>query len=97
MIDLAADRTPYVCQAQSLNIFLPANVHKKELHALHWLAWKKGVKSLYYCRSMSLARAEAVAEAAPTAVKESRAGAQTVAVVAQPTKQTEYEECLACQ
>lgn len=58
LIEHAADRTPYVCQAQSLNVFLPANVHKKTLHKIHWDAWKKGVKSLYYCRSKSIQRAE---------------------------------------
>lgn len=98
LIDLAGDRTPYVCQAQSLNIFLPANVHKKELHAIHWLAWKKGVKSLYYCRSMSLARAEAVAEAAPAAVKKGGGELRDVMAVAAPVaRQVAYEECLACQ
>jgi ribonucleoside-diphosphate reductase alpha chain len=68
LIEHAADRTPYVCQAQSLNVFLPANVHKKDLHDIHYLAWKKGVKSLYYCRSKSLQRSEVVAVggAAPT-------------------------------
>lgn len=60
LIDLAADRTPYICQAQSLNIFLPANVHKRDLHQIHFQAWKKGVKSLYYCRSLSIQRAETV-------------------------------------
>lgn len=58
LIDLAADRTPYVCQAQSLNIFLPANIHKRDLHQIHYMAWKRGVKSLYYCRSLSIQRAE---------------------------------------
>ena len=60
LIELAADRTPFICQAQSLNIFLPANVHKRDLHQIHLLAWKKGVKSLYYCRSLSIQRAETV-------------------------------------
>lgn len=60
VIDLAADRTPFICQAQSLNIFLAANVHKKDLHQIHFQAWKKGVKSLYYCRSRSVQRAENV-------------------------------------
>jgi len=64
LIDHAADRTQYVCQAQSLNIFLPANIHKRDLHEIHFRAWKQGVKSLYYCRSMSLARAESVAVSA---------------------------------
>ncbi|MCB1538259.1 MAG: ribonucleoside-diphosphate reductase subunit alpha [Rhodospirillales bacterium] len=87
LIEHAADRTPFVCQAQSLNVFLPADVHKKVLHQVHWEAWKKGVKSLYYCRSRSIARAESAAswdrskKAAPTAGEE-------------PGK---YEECLACQ
>ncbi|TAL27349.1 MAG: ribonucleoside-diphosphate reductase subunit alpha, partial [Alphaproteobacteria bacterium] len=58
LIEHAADRTPYVCQAQSLNVFLPADVHKRDLHQIHWMAWKRGVKSLYYCRSKSIQRAE---------------------------------------
>jgi ribonucleoside-diphosphate reductase alpha chain len=58
LIEHAGDRTPYICQAQSLNIFLPADVHKRDLHRIHFDAWKKGVKSLYYCRSKSIQRAE---------------------------------------
>lgn len=58
LIDLAADRQSYICQAQSLNVFLPSDVHKKDLHHIHFRAWKKGVKSLYYCRSKSIQRAE---------------------------------------
>ena len=60
IIELAADRTPFICQSQSLNIFLRANTHKKELHNIHMMAWKKGIKSLYYCRSISLQRADKV-------------------------------------
>ncbi|MDX1922870.1 MAG: ribonucleoside-diphosphate reductase subunit alpha [Alphaproteobacteria bacterium] len=63
VIELAGDRAPFICQAQSLNIFLPANVHKKDLHQIHFQAWKKGVKSLYYCRSRSIQRAESVESA----------------------------------
>jgi ribonucleoside-diphosphate reductase alpha chain len=62
LIDHAADRTPFICQSQSLNIFLPANVSKKELNEIHTRAWKKGVKSLYYCRSLSIQRAETVSK-----------------------------------
>ena len=51
LIDLSADRTPYISQAQSLNVFIPADVHKRDLHQIHFQAWKKGLKSLYYCRS----------------------------------------------
>ncbi|HCM83641.1 MAG TPA: ribonucleoside-diphosphate reductase subunit alpha [Rhodospirillaceae bacterium] len=64
LIEHAGDRTPFICQAQSLNIFLPGNVHKKDLHQIHMLAWKKGVKSLYYCRSLSVQRAESSAATA---------------------------------
>ncbi|MDI9314542.1 MAG: ribonucleoside-diphosphate reductase subunit alpha, partial [Hydrotalea sp.] len=58
LVIFAADRTPYVCQAQSLNLFLRPDVHKKDLHHIHYLAWKLGVKSLYYCRSQAIKRAE---------------------------------------
>ncbi|MBM3602301.1 MAG: ribonucleoside-diphosphate reductase subunit alpha [Alphaproteobacteria bacterium] len=61
LVEHAADRTPFICQAQSLNVFLPADVHKKDLHDIHFSAWRKGVKSLYYCRSKSLQRSEVVA------------------------------------
>lgn len=93
LIELAADRTPFVCQAQSLNLFLPANVHKRDLHMLHYLAWKRGIKSLYYCRSKSLQRAEsspAVREQAIKALEQTQATLQLGDAPA-------YEECLACQ
>ena len=60
LVEHAADRQPFVCQAQSLNIFMPADVHKKTLHDIHMLGWKKGVKSFYYVRSRSLQRAESI-------------------------------------
>ena len=60
----AADRAGFICQSQSVNVFLPANVHKRDLHQIHFMAWKKGVKSLYYCRSLSIARADNVSEKA---------------------------------
>ena len=58
LIDHAADRQPYICQAQSLNIFLNHNIHKRDLHDIHMRAWEKGVKSLYYLRSKSAQRPE---------------------------------------
>jgi ribonucleoside-diphosphate reductase alpha chain len=64
IIEHAADRAPFICQSQSVNVFLPANVHKRDLHQIHFQAWKRGVKSLYYCRSLSLARADTVSEKA---------------------------------
>lgn len=57
VIELAADRAPYICQGQSVNVFIPSDVDKWDLHMLHWSAWEKGVKSLYYCRSKSVQRA----------------------------------------
>jgi ribonucleoside-diphosphate reductase alpha chain len=62
VIDLAADRQKFICQSQSLNVFFPANVSKQELHATHMMAWKKGVKTLYYLRSEAYKRAEKVSD-----------------------------------
>ncbi len=100
LIDLAADRTPYVCQAQSLNIFVPANVHKRDLHAIHFLAWKKGVKSLYYCRSKSMQRADVVATTQAPASLDSLtfvAPKREKAPVLATAETDKYDECLACQ
>lgn len=60
VINHAADRQPYICQGQSINLFFPANVSKQELHDVHMLAWVKSLKSLYYLRSTSYRRAENV-------------------------------------
>ena len=99
VIEHAADRTPFVCQSQSVNVFLPANVHKRDLHQIHMMAWKRGLKSLYYCRSLSIQRADTVSEKAvrPAAFEgvapDQLASLPLAAVVAS----TDYEECLACQ
>ena len=42
VIEHAADRAPFICQSQSVNVFLPANVHKRDLHQIHFMAWKRG-------------------------------------------------------
>jgi ribonucleoside-diphosphate reductase alpha chain len=60
VIEHAADRQEHVCQGQSLNVFVPADVNIKELHDMHMLAWKKKLKTLYYCRSEAIKRAELV-------------------------------------
>ena len=60
LIDLAADRQLYIDQGQSLNLFFPADVSIAYLHACHFMAWKKGLKSLYYCRSDKLRKADRV-------------------------------------
>jgi ribonucleoside-diphosphate reductase alpha chain len=109
VVEHAADRTPFICQSQSLNLFLPANVHKRDLHQIHVMAWKRGVKSLYYCRSLSIQRADAISEkvaaqpklglAAANVANDVEASLPLVAAVAAQAAAaaTNYEECLACQ
>lgn len=60
VVDLAADRQEFICQSQSLNLFLPPDVSVVELHGLHMRAWQQGVKTLYYLRSEAIKRAETV-------------------------------------
>ncbi len=88
LIDHSADRTSYISQAQSLNVFIPADIHKKELHEIHYQAWKKGLKSLYYCRSKSIQRAEVVNDSFAKTKKQKEQEKQQT---------TDYEECLSCQ
>jgi ribonucleoside-diphosphate reductase alpha chain len=88
IVELAADRTPLICQSQSLNIFLPGDVDKWDLHMLHWMAWERGVKSLYYCRSKSVQRA-GFAGGEELSADEARGP--------MARERTDYEECLACQ
>lgn len=89
LLELAADRTPYIDQAQSLNLFIPADVEKWDLMMLHFRAWELGIKSLYYLRSKSVQRAGFAggveADNTPDAPKFELAGS------------TDYDECLACQ
>ncbi len=85
VIELAADRTPDICQSQSVNLFLAGDVEKWDLHMLHFQAWERGCKSLYYLRSKSVQRASHAGGETPTAVDMSGAA------------KTDYEECLACQ
>ena len=88
LIEFAGDRAPLIDQAQSLNVFLPADIHKRDLHQIHYQAWKRGVKSLYYCRSLSIQRAERSDSETPT----DQDAAKTAAVSA-----VDYEECASCQ
>jgi ribonucleoside-diphosphate reductase alpha chain len=107
VIEHAADRTPFICQSQSVNIFVPADVHKRDLHQMHFLAWKKGVKSLYYCRSMSIQRADAVSEKAVRPLEFTGVSAANLPINDQgilplvagapKVNPTDFEECLACQ
>ena len=91
IIEFAADRTPFICQSQSINLFLSSDINKWDLMMLHWKAWELGVKSLYYCRSKSIQRA-------------SYAGVEADNTKEWPSKKinneeekVDYEECLSCQ
>lgn len=93
VIELAADRSPEICQAQSVNLFIPGDVNKWDLHMLHWSAWERGVKSLYYLRSKSVQRA-AFAGAEDKAGQEEKDPNQPDLF---NIARTDYDECLACQ
>jgi ribonucleoside-diphosphate reductase alpha chain len=97
IIEHAADRAGFICQAQSINVFLPADVHKRDLHQIHFQAWKKGVKTLYYCRSKSLQRAEIVSGMGAETPVATLPHLGKVNATDQPGAATDYEECLACQ
>jgi len=62
VIDLAADRQVYIDQAQSLNLFFRPDANIKYVHAIHFMAWKKGLKTLYYCRSEKIGKADKVSK-----------------------------------
>ncbi len=93
IVELGADRTPHISQAQSINVFVPADIHKKELHNIHFQAWKKGLKSLYYCRSKSIQRAENVEAGSSTDVTKNVYSKSNES----NNKDNNYEECLSCQ
>lgn len=99
VIEHAADRTDYICQAQSLNVFIPADIHKKDLHNIHMSAWRKGVKSMYYCRSKSVQRADKGIDRSDKSKNKQleinlvpRASKKSAA-----NNENKYDECLACQ
>ncbi|THD37863.1 MAG: ribonucleoside-diphosphate reductase subunit alpha [Sphingomonas sp.] len=89
LIELQADRTPFIDQSTSLNLFIPADVEKWDLLMLHFRAWELGVKSLYYLRSKSVQRAGFAG------------GVEADNTIEAPKfelgESTDYDECLACQ
>jgi ribonucleoside-diphosphate reductase alpha chain len=89
LLELAADRTPFIDQAQSLNLFIPADVDKWDLMMLHFRAWELGIKSLYYLRSKSVQRAGFAGGVEADNTPELKE------IQLAPT--TDYDECLACQ
>lgn len=91
IIELASDRSAYICQGQSLNIFLNSDVNKWDLLMLHWTAWERGIKSLYYCRSKSIQRASFVG------TEKIEAKQANEVENSKSINYNNYEECLACQ
>ncbi len=88
LLELSADRTPYIDQAQSLNLFIPADSEKWDLMMLHFRAWELGIKSLYYLRSKSIQRAGFAGGVEADNTPDLR----EIQV-----ETTDYDECLACQ
>ena len=111
IVDLAADRTPYIDQSQSVNLFIPADIHKRDLHQIHHMAWKKGMKSLYYCRSKSIQRAEDIFTKENSLESATKGANVDMPLPSQDTEElpiaarsndkvsenNDYDECLACQ
>ena len=90
IIELAADRATSICQGQSVNLFLRSDIHKWDLLMLHWTAWERGIKSLYYCRSKSVQRAG-------FAGVEGDNTRQWPERPLRAADEAKYDECLACQ
>jgi ribonucleoside-diphosphate reductase alpha chain len=87
IVEHAADRQNYIDQAQSLNLFFRPNVNIAYLHAVHFMAWKQGLKTLYYCRSEKLAKADKVSKKIERKIIEE----------IDMTKLVQGNECLACE
>jgi ribonucleoside-diphosphate reductase alpha chain len=88
ILELAGDRSPFIDQAQSLNLFIPADVEKWDLLMLHFRAWELGIKSLYYLRSKSIQRAGFAGGVEAD---------NTIDLRQIEVETKDYDECLACQ
>jgi ribonucleoside-diphosphate reductase alpha chain len=88
ILELAGDRAPYIDQAQSPNLFIPADVEKWDLLMLHFRAWELGIKSLYYLRSKSVQRAGFAGGVEAD---------NTIDLREIQVESRDYDECLACQ
>ncbi len=88
ILELAGDRAPFIDQAQSLNLFIPADVEKWDLLMLHFRAWELGIKSLYYLRSKSIQRAGFAGGVEAD---------NTIDLRQIEVESKDYDECLACQ
>jgi len=87
VIEHAADRQNFIDQSQSINLFFRPDTNIVYLHAVHFLAWKKGMKTLYYCRSEKLGKADRV----------SRRIEREVIKEIDMSAMINDEECIACE
>ena len=87
VIEHASDRQTFIDQSQSLNVFFRPDVNIKYLHAVHFMAWKTGLKTMYYCRSEKIGKADRV----------SRKIEREIIKEIDLTALTTGEECLACE
>ena len=88
VVQHAADRQVYIDQAQSLNVFFRPDSHIKYIHAVHFQAWKLGLKTMYYCRSDKIAKADKVAK---------RIEREVIKEIDLHAMTTEEGACLACE
>ena len=95
VVELAGDRSKYIDQSQSINIFLEGNTDKWDLLNLHLMAWRRGVKSLYYLRSKSVQRAQFARAVSDDNINENPK--LIVHGVDTPDFPKDYDECLSCQ
>ena len=89
IVELAGDRSQFIDQGQSINLFLRGTIDKWDLLMLHYTAWKKGLKSLYYLRSMSVQRAGFAGVEGDNKIERDHVFGSVI--------KTDYEECLSCQ
>ena len=87
VIEHAVDRQKFIDQAQSLNVFFRPDANIRYLHAIHYLAWKHGLKTMYYCRSEKIGRADRV----------SRRIEREIIKEINTEELTQDDTCLACE
>ena len=87
VVQHAADRQEFIDQAQSLNVFFRPDADIRYIHAVHFLAWKQKLKTMYYCRSDKIAKADRVAK---------RIEREVIKEI-DFQQMTEGETCLACE
>lgn len=88
IIEHAADRQKFIDQSQSINVFFRPNANVKYLHAVHFMAWKLGLKTLYYCRSEKIGKADKISK---------KIERQVIEEIDMKALVSDEEGCLACE